>query len=153
MTLRTKLVAGGALAKMLLTPLERPDRLPRSLRAMAPWGSSMAGLVAGAAARYPDRIGIVDDDGSVTYRELWRRSQAIAAALASHDVGPGSSVGLLARNRIGLVEAMTAVDATGADLVLLNTGFAGPQLREVVERGLRAVALVPVDGARRLGQF
>jgi non-ribosomal peptide synthetase component E (peptide arylation enzyme) len=74
MTARTKLLAGGALAKMLLTPLERPDRLPRSLRAMRPWGSSVAGLVAGAAARYPDRVGVVDDDGATTYWELWRRS-------------------------------------------------------------------------------
>ncbi len=133
MAVRTKLLAGSALAKMMLTPLERPDRLPRALKAMAPWGSSMAGLVAGAAARYPDRPGIIDDQGSTTYRELWRRSQAIAAALAAHDIGPDARVGLLARNRLGMVEAMTAVDAIGADLVLLNTGFAGPQLADVVE--------------------
>ena len=140
MPLRTKLQAGGALAKMMLTPFERPDRLPRSLRAMAPWGSSMAGLVAGAAARYPDRVGIVDETGSTTYRELWRRSQAIAAELRSRGIGPGSRVGLLARNRLGFVEAMTAVDALGADLVLLNTGFAGPQLADVVEsEGIEAV--------------
>ena len=140
MTVRTKFLAGGALAKMMLTPLERPDRLPRSLRAMAPWGSSIAGLVAGAAARYPDRIGLIDDDGSTTYRELWRRSQAIAASLQSHGIGPEARVGLLARNRLGLVEAMTAVDAIGADLVLLNTGFAGPQLADVVElEGIEAV--------------
>ena len=133
MTARTKLLAGGALAKMLLTPLERPDRLPRSLRAMRPWGSSVAGLVAGAAARYPDRVGVVDDDGATTYRDLWRRSQGLAAALASNGIGSGSRVGLLARNRVGLIETMTAVDAVGADLVLLNTGFAGPQLADVVE--------------------
>jgi fatty-acyl-CoA synthase len=133
MALRSKLRGGAALARSLMTPLERPDRLPRSLVAIAPWGSSPAGLVAGAATRYPDRVAVVDDDGETTYRELWRRSSAIAAGLRSRGVGTGSTVGLLARNRLGFVEAMTAVAATGADLVLLNTGFAGPQPADVVE--------------------
>ncbi len=100
---------------------------------MAPWGQSVAGLVAGAAARYPDRIAVHDDAGSVTYREMWRRSQAIAAGLHANGVGPGVGVGLLVRNHRGFIEAMTAITATGADLVLLNTGFAGPQLADVIE--------------------
>ena len=112
---------------------ERPDRLPRALIAMAPWGQSIAGLVAGAAARYPDHVAVHDDAGAITYRELWRRSQAIAASLQAEGVGPGVGVGLLARNHRGFIEAMTAIAATGADLVLLNTGFAGPQLADVVE--------------------
>ncbi len=133
MSLMRTLHAGAIVARSMLSPLERPDRLPRALAAMAPWGQSVAGLVAGAAARYPDRIAVHDDVGSITYRELWRRSQAIAAGLAARDVGPGVGVGLLVRNHRGFVEAMTAVAATGADLVLLNTGFAGPQLADVVE--------------------
>jgi fatty-acyl-CoA synthase len=117
----------------MLKHFERPDRLPRALVAMAPWGQSVAGLVAGAAARYPDRVAVHDDAGSITYRELWRRSQAIAAGLRAEGVGPGVGVGLLARNHRGFIEAMTAIAATGADLVLLNTGFAGPQLADVIE--------------------
>lgn len=133
MSLGSKLLSGAAIAKSMLTPVERPDRLPRALVAMAPWGTSVAALVAGAAARYPDRIAVADDHGTTDYRELWRRSQAIAAGLAARDVGPGIRVGLLARNHLGFVEAATAVAAAGADLVLLNTGFAAPQLADVVE--------------------
>ena len=133
MSLGSKIQTGAAIARSTLTPFERPDRLPRALAAMAPWGSSVAGLVAGGAARYPDRAAIVDDAGSTTYRELWRRSQAIAAGLAARGVRPGDRVGLLARNHVGFVEAMAGVAATGADLVLLNTGFAGPQLADVVD--------------------
>ena len=131
MSLGSKLLSGTAIAKAMLA-VERPDRLPRALVAMAPWGTSTAALVAGAAARYPDRLAVIDDDGPTTYRELWRRSQAIAAGLAARGVTRGVTVGLLARNRRGFVEALTAVAATGADLVLLNTGFAGPQLADVV---------------------
>ncbi len=132
MALGSKLQAGTAIAKSVLTPFERPDRFVRSLAAMAPWGSSLAGLVAGAAKRYPDGIAIVDDAGATTYDELWSRSQAIAAGLATRGVTSGVSVGLLARNHRGFVEAATGVAAAGGDLVLLNTGFAGPQLADVV---------------------
>jgi len=133
MALGSKLQSGAAIAKSVLTPFERPDRFVRSLAAMAPWGSSLAGLVAGAAKRYPDAIAIVDDAGSVTYEELWARSQAIAAGLGAAGVTSGVSVGLLARNHRGFVEASTGVAAAGGDLVLLNTGFAGPQIADVVE--------------------
>jgi fatty-acyl-CoA synthase len=140
MTLLRRLGAGAIVARSVLTPFERPDRLPRAIAAMAPWGQSVAGLVAGAAARYPDRVAIHDDAGATTYRELWRRSQAIAAGLRARGVGPATRVGLLARNHRGFVEALTAVAATGADLVLLNTGFAGPQLADVVDHeGVTAV--------------
>lgn len=141
MALRTKLYAGRVVARSMVKHFERPDRLPRALLAMAPWGQSVAGLVAGAAARYPERIAVYDDTGSITYQEVWRRSQAIAAGLQANGVGPGVAVGLLARNHRGFIEAMTAVAATGADLVLLNTGFAAPQLADVVEHEHIAVVI------------
>jgi fatty-acyl-CoA synthase len=133
MAIRHKLYAGSVVARTMVKHFERPDRLPRALIAMAPWGQSIAGLVAGAAARYPDHVAVHDDAGDITYREIWSRSQAIAASLQAEGVGPGVGVGLLARNHRGFIEAMTGIAATGADLVLLNTGFAGPQVADVVE--------------------
>ncbi|MEO6571134.1 MAG: AMP-binding protein [Ilumatobacteraceae bacterium] len=132
MSITDKLRSGSAIARSVLAPIERPDRLPRAALAMAPWGSSAAALLAGAAARYPDRVAVIDDEGTITYRALWRRTLAVAAALQARGVGPGSRVGLLARNHHGFIEMVGAVAATGADLVLLNTGFAGPQLADVV---------------------
>ena len=38
---------------------------------------------------------------------------------------------MLCRNHRGFVEAVVAVAKTEADLVLMNTGFAGPQLADV----------------------
>ena len=131
---------GVTLARSFMVPFERPDRLPRAIRAMAPWGSSMAGLVAGAAARYPDRIAVTDDRGSTTFAELWARTQSIAASFQADGIGPGSRVGLLARNHVGFVEALGALAAVGADAILLNTGFAGPQLADVVDaEGIDAI--------------
>ena len=124
---------GVTLARSFLTPFERPDRLPRALKAMAPWGSSIAGLLAGAAARYPDRLAVIDDEGGSTYATVWTRTQSFAASLHADGVGHGTRVGILARNHRGFIEALGAVAAVGADAVLLNTGFAGPQLADVAD--------------------
>ena len=132
MAILHQLRAGRIVARSLLT-LERPDRLPRSIRAMAPWGQTVAGLLAGAAARYPDRVAVHDDTGPITYADLWQRASAAAAGLRDEGIGPGSAVGVLMRNHHDFVTASAAVAAVGADLVLLNTGFAAPQLADVVE--------------------
>lgn len=122
----------AAVARTLLRPVERPDRLPRALLAMLPWGPGMLGGAAAAAARYPRAAAIVDDDGAVTYRRLWRRSGAVAAGLEVAGARPGAVIGLLARDHRGFAEALLAGLRTGARVVLLNTGFAGPQLAGVV---------------------
>ena len=100
---------------------------------MAPWGTTLPGVVAAAAGRYPERVAIHDDDGNITYAELWDRSQRIAGALLARGVGEGTRIGLLCRNHRGFVEGLVAASATGADVVLLNTGFAAPQLAAVVK--------------------
>jgi fatty-acyl-CoA synthase len=97
-------------------------------------GNSLAAVVAGGARMRPDETAVVDDAGALTFRELERRVLSIAQGLRAAGVGPGENVGILCRNHRGFVEATAAVNALGADLLFLNTGFAGPQLGEVLER-------------------
>ena len=132
MSLRRRVAAGVILARANFRPFERPDRLARSLLALVPWGTTLPGAVAAAAARSPDRVAIHDDGGSITYSELWERVQRTAGALLDRGVGDGTRVGLLCRNHRGFVEWLVAASATGADVVLLNTGFAASQLAAVV---------------------
>jgi acyl-CoA synthetase (AMP-forming)/AMP-acid ligase II len=66
---------------------------------------------------------MVDDDGSITYRELLVRTEALGGELGRRDVGPGQAVGILCRNGRGFVEAVFAAALIGADVVLLNTDF------------------------------
>jgi fatty-acyl-CoA synthase len=117
---------------MNFIPLERPDRVPRALAATLPWGLGTAAGVAAAVARYPRVTAVIDDDGAVTYEDLWRQSDGIAHRLLALGAGPGVGVGVMCRNHAGLVAAIVAVSKTAADLVLLNTGFAGPQLVDVM---------------------
>ena len=48
-------------------------------------------------------------------------------------------LGIMARNHRGFVEALIAANRLGADVLLLNTSFAGPALAEVVHARARWV--------------
>jgi len=124
----------------LLRP-PRPDRVWALGRALGHWGSTLAGGFAVNAALYPDRLAVVDERGVLAYGELHRRTNAQANALRARGIGEGASVGVLCRNHSGFVEATATLAKLGADTVGLNTGFAAPQLGEVLERE-RVVAVV-----------
>ena len=99
------------------------------------WGSTPAGGFWASAQRRPDDIGLIDEAGQpMTFRELDRLSNAIANGLAANGVKAGDGVSLFARNHRGFVLSMVALNKLGADTLLLNTGFAAPQLAEVVAR-------------------
>jgi acyl-CoA synthetase (AMP-forming)/AMP-acid ligase II len=112
----------------------RPDRMLAMGRALRQWGPTLAGGYTACAERYGDATAIVDEAGSLTFDDLRRRTNAIAHGLRELGVTAGSSVGLLCRNHRGILEAAVAVSKLGADILYLNTGFAGPQLAEVLER-------------------
>ena len=97
-------------------------------------GPSLALPYAMAALRFPRRVAITDDHGSLTYFELGRRIERLAKALSKAGIEPGSRVGILCRNHRGFVELNAAISRARAVPVYLNTGFGTAQLREVVER-------------------
>src|SRR3954453_3638874 len=124
----------------LLAPV-RPDRLVGMGLSMVRWGSSPAGAYAAGAARDPGRLAVIDERESVSYAEIDRRSTAVAHALKQRGVGVGDAVALLARNSAAFMVAQVAISKLGADVLYLNTGFAGPQLGDVL-KDEKAVAIV-----------
>ena len=126
--------AATVLGKARLVRPLRPDRPPRALAAVQRWGFTPAGGFAAAAALYPDAEAIVDERGALTFSELDDRSNRLANALSDAGVLEGDGVGVMCRNHRGFVEALVALSKLGADAMLLNTAFAGPQLTEVVKR-------------------
>jgi fatty-acyl-CoA synthase len=129
--LRGALRGAKALARAGLR-IERPDRLPRSLLALVAAGPTLAGTIAASAARYPLAAAVIDGDGALSYLQLWRGASEIARELRKRGVGEGDVVGVLERNGRTFALAMVAAADVGADIVYLNTGFAGPQLADVV---------------------
>jgi acyl-CoA synthetase (AMP-forming)/AMP-acid ligase II len=118
-----------------------PRKLIAARRELRRWGLSFAGAVAASAALHADDTFIVDERGQLTRAEMQRRTNALAHGLHAQGVRAGDLVGVMARNHRGFVEASVALGKLGARALYLNTGFAGPQLREVLERE-RPAALI-----------
>lgn len=111
-----------------------PRLLFSMARAARSHGSStLTGLAATAAVR-PDDVAVIDERGERTFRALRDRTLSVAHGLRDLGVGAGSRLGILCRNHAGFLEIVGAAGALGADTCFLNTGFAGPQMRDVVER-------------------
>lgn len=133
---------GGSAAGTTLKVLGRagvirphgPVALAKAAKTLKDWGTGPAGGFTAAALLDPRRTAIVDELGSLTYAELHQRSNALARAFAELGVGSGDSVALMCRNHRGFVDASIATAKLGADILYLNTAFAGPQLVDVLER-------------------
>ena len=116
----------------MLKPLP-PARARRALRAIRELGMGAAGGCAVSAARDPDGIAVIDERGALPFAELNARAERLAAALrAEHGVGPDRDLAVMCRNHRGFVEAMLTASRLGADLLLLNTDFPGPQLAQAL---------------------
>ncbi|MBB2988801.1 fatty-acyl-CoA synthase [Mycolicibacterium iranicum] len=126
--LLSTMVRAGVIAPM------RPDKYLRIAGAMQRENMAITSGFAAAAQRCPDRAGLVDEIGILTWRQIDRRADAFAAALQSLPDGRPEVIGLMARNHRGFVDALIAANRIGADVLLLNTSFAGPALAEVLER-------------------
>jgi acyl-CoA synthetase (AMP-forming)/AMP-acid ligase II len=111
-----------------------PATLARVVSTVRQWGTGPAGGFIALAVRTPHQVGLVDELGELTYDEMHRRSNALARALREVGVREGDSVAVMCRNHRGFVDATIAVAKLGADLLYLNTAFAGPQLVDVLER-------------------
>jgi fatty-acyl-CoA synthase len=113
--------------------LDPPRRVAQMLLALERYGL-LGGSVAAGAIRHGDSLAIIDERGVLTYKELDEHANAIANTWREHGVKPGEGVAILARNHRGFLESVFAAAKCGARIVLLNTSFAGPQIREVAER-------------------
>jgi fatty-acyl-CoA synthase len=113
--------------------LEPPVRLAKMAAAVQRYGL-LSSTLAVSALRHGDQVAIRDERGDVTYRELDEQTNALANAWRREGLRPGDGVAILARNHRGFVLALFAAAKSGARIIMLNTSFAGPQIREVAQR-------------------
>src|SRR5437764_1162173 len=113
--------------------VEPPHRVAKMLMAFERYGL-LGGSISAAAARHADRAAIIDELGTLSYKDLDEHSNALANAWREHGLTAGEGVAILVRNHRGFLEAVFAGAKCGARVILLNTSFAGPQIREVATR-------------------
>jgi fatty-acyl-CoA synthase len=112
---------------------ELPQRVAQIMFAFDRYGM-IGGAMSAAAIRNGDRIGLIDECGELTYSQLDERSSRLANAWRERGLEPGEGVTILARNHRWFIDAVFAAAKCGAKIVLLNTDFAGRQIREVAGR-------------------
>jgi acyl-CoA synthetase (AMP-forming)/AMP-acid ligase II len=117
-----------------LTPPRDPRQLLKMIRIRSHFGSTAATGYALGNLRFPDREAIIDDAGPLTFAEIHTRTNALAHALSDEGVLEGDRVAIMARNHRGFIEAAVACAKLGANIIYLNTAFAGPQLADVCRR-------------------
>jgi len=113
--------------------LEPPQAVAAMVADIARWGE--IGMIPSVnARRTPHRVAVVDDEGTMTFRELDDAVNAVANALVSVGVKGGNGVAILARNHRWFLVANYACARVGARTILLNTEFSGPQIADVADR-------------------
>ena len=116
-----------------LVGIEPPHRVLRHLVSLERYGM-IGGVLPVSAARHSDRLAVVDERGELSYKELDERTNALANAWRERGLKPGEGVTVLVRNHRGFLDAVFAAAKCGSRVILLNTSFAGPQIREVAGR-------------------
>ena len=124
---------GSMVRAGIIAPM-RPDKYLRIVGVVRREGLAVTSGFAMSAQRCPDRPALIDELGSLTYRQLDQRANALTAALQGLPGGTPEVVAIMCRNHRGFVEALIAANRIGADVLLLNTSFAGPALADVVNR-------------------
>jgi len=99
------------------------------------------------AALHPEAIALEYAGTGWTYRELARRSDAIAARLVAEGVTPGALVGLALGRSPWMVAAMLGVAKAGAAYLPLDPAFPPSRLALIAEGAQPALVLVEPDTA------
>src|ERR1700761_4177494 len=113
--------------------LEPPQNYAAMANEIYKWGE-FGMLPSLNARRTPDRAALIDEDGEFSYRELDEAAHAVANGLIDLGVKGGDGVAILARNHRWFVIANYGAARVGARIILLNSEFSGPQIKEVSER-------------------
>ncbi len=138
--LRTQLWVFRMLLTSRMLVLMSPAKYVRLVRVLRQQGTNATTSFALAAVRRPHGPALVDERGTLTWQDLQDRSAALAAGLIAVTGGAVETVAILCRNHRGFVDALIGSSRLGASALLLNTGFSGPQLADVMEReGARVI--------------
>jgi acyl-CoA synthetase (AMP-forming)/AMP-acid ligase II len=143
MSLQKKLWSTRHLVRSRMIPPMRPSRYLGMARILRDYGPHATTGFALAANRAPDTVGLIDELGSLTWQQIQDRADALAVGLAGLSETKPTSVAILCRNHRGFVDAFLAASRLGVPGLLLNTGFSGPQLADVLER--EQAALIVYD--------
>lgn len=89
-------------------------------------------LLERSSQRFPERPAVIDQERTVTYRQLCTEAARLAEGLRQLQLPTGSRVGILVENSIEYVEAFFAVTAAGLVVVPLDSSATAETLRFIL---------------------
>jgi amino acid adenylation domain-containing protein len=102
-------------------------------------------LIAARVAFSPEATAVVDESGELSYGELDRRANVVAARLAAAGVGPGDVVGVLLNRSTAMVVAWLGVLRAGAAYLPLDGSSPVARLRFMLDDAGVRLVLSDVD--------
>jgi acyl-CoA synthetase (AMP-forming)/AMP-acid ligase II len=98
-------------------------------------GINIMTLLHFAGSTYGNRIALVDDNETLTYKELLTHSEKLAIVLKENvQLESGQKIAFLCHNHASLIKSMFAASRVGADLYLLNAEISANQLKSLHKR-------------------
>lgn len=92
----------------------------------------------------PDRVAVVHDDRSLTYRDLHERATRMAHVLTGLGVSGGDRVAYLGPNEPAFLETLFGTGLVGGIFVPLNTRLAAPELAYILaDSGTKVLVHAP----------
>ena len=116
----------------------------------APTPVSVPVLFAAQVAATPEAVAVVDQNRSLTYREVEEAANRLAHLLAGHGVGPGDVVGLLLSRSAQAIVAILAVLKTGAAYLPMDPGLPAARIGFMLTDAVPMAAITTADLADRL---
>jgi len=98
-------------------------------------GINLMTLLNFAEKKYPNRMLLVDDDESLSYRQLLEASNKLALTLNEEiRVQRGQKVAVMCKNHASLVKSIFAVSRLGANLYFINTEISSDKFNELIQQ-------------------
>ncbi|MFP2903163.1 amino acid adenylation domain-containing protein, partial [Corallococcus sp. 4LFB] len=115
-----------------------------------PRSETLHGLFEAQAARTPDAVALVSEEGSLSYRQVNEAAEVLAAQLRAWGVGPEVKVGLALERSAALVIAQVATLKAGGAWVPLDVEYPAERLAFMVQDSGAALVLAHVARAQEL---
>ncbi|HZI05482.1 MAG TPA: amino acid adenylation domain-containing protein, partial [Archangium sp.] len=114
----------------LLTEAERQQVLVawNDTQAERPWAGCLHELIEAQAARTPQALAVVYEDGQLTFAELDRRANQLAHALRSRGVGPEVRVALCMERSLDMVVGVLGILKAGGAYVPMDPAYPAQRL-------------------------
>lgn len=106
-----------------------------------------------AKNKWPEKIAIHDELGSMTFAELYKEVEFLKNRLSEIGLAPKMAAGVMAKNGRNIIVAIFAVIGTGATVMPMSHQLKGAEVEEILnEAGLHFI-LDDLNGAQPLPSF